>query len=112
MSFPGRRVFRFIALFLTAVSICPCVAWAATATAIIPAAAPHGARVLVIGTGLDAPDIAVAFSGPGGGPLPAMIIAREPRLLDLVVPTGAATGPVFVTNGAGQVAALSLMLLP
>jgi hypothetical protein len=111
MPLSGRRVFSFLALFIAA-AVSPCLLWAATATAVIPAAAPHGARVVISGTALDAPDVGVTFSSPGGAPLPAAIAAREPRLLEIIVPGGTATGPLIVRNGVGTIATLSFTLLP
>lgn len=109
MSVVGRRV-SFWIIFPFALAALRLSA--ATAGAVIPAAAPHGAHVVISGAGLDAPDMTVTFSSPGGTPLTATILAREPRLLDAVVPEGAATGPLIVRTGAASIATFFFTLLP
>ena len=66
----ATRLFFVCLATLAAISVT-----AATVTGIVPAAAPHGARVLVTGWGLDAPDLSVTFSDASGNAIPASIVS-------------------------------------
>lgn len=79
---------------------------AQTATEIVPGAAPTGARVIVVGTGLDRADIQVSFSTRTGGTSTAAVVVRSPLLVEAIVPPDAASGPVRIANGAAAVAVL------
>jgi len=70
---------------------------AATIQGVIPAQAPHGARVVITGTGLDDPRIAVTFSGVGGD-VPAAIVSRTATEIEVRVPETAITGPIRAGN--------------
>jgi sugar lactone lactonase YvrE len=94
------------------VLLVPAIAEAATVSAIIPATAARGARVVVTGTGLEAPELAVAFTDSSGAALPATIVLRTATLLEVSVPLAAVTGPVRVTHGATTVATVSFALAP
>jgi len=85
----------------------PLFAVSATATEIVPSTAPHGARVVIVGAGLDGPDLTVTFSGA-----PATILFRSPALLEAVVPPAAISGNVEVANGATSIASLPFMVAP
>jgi RHS repeat-associated protein len=74
---------------------------------IVPASAPAGASLIINGTSLDAPDVAVSFASSGGGTVVASIDGRNATRLDLRVPGGAVTGPVRVYNGGGTLGTFS-----
>ncbi|HXI32501.1 MAG TPA: IPT/TIG domain-containing protein [Gemmatimonadales bacterium] len=77
---------------------------AATATDLVPTAAPHGARFIVAGSGLDASDLAVNFARAGGGVVPAVIVSRAPAIAEGLVPPEAINGAVSVTTGGSTIA--------
>ncbi len=85
---------------------------AATVTEIIPASAPHGARAIVIGSGLDAGSIAVSFAAAEGGTASAAVISQSSSAIEVVVPLNAVSGDVQVSSGAVGVGTLSFALLP
>jgi RHS repeat-associated protein len=66
---------------------------------LVPSSAPHGARIIVAGTGLDAPDLAIAFAAPNGGSVTSTIVSRSATIVEAVVPVNAVTGAVRVTGG-------------
>ena len=68
--------------------------------------APHGARAVIVGSGLDGPDITVKF-----GAAPATILFRSPALLEVVVPSAAISGNVEVANGATAIASLPFVII-
>ncbi|HUF17351.1 MAG TPA: Ig-like domain-containing protein, partial [Thermoanaerobaculia bacterium] len=72
--------------------------------------APHGARVIVAGSGLDSPDIQVVFSSSSPAGTVAPLIHRETSLLELTVPPGAVSGPVRITEGSAQIAAFDFIV--
>jgi YD repeat-containing protein len=78
--------------------------------ALIPASAPHGARVIITGTGLDDPSIAALFAA-AGGTLPATIVSRMPTAIEVVVPPTATTGLLTVMSGSGTLATLSFTVV-
>src|ERR1041385_8184120 len=59
---------------------------AATTTELIPTSAPHGASFIVVGTGLDAPDVTARFVRTGGGTTFALIVSRAPQMIEGIVP--------------------------
>ncbi|MFZ2492793.1 MAG: RHS repeat-associated core domain-containing protein [Thermoanaerobaculia bacterium] len=76
---------------------------AATASDVIPAIAPTGAWVVILGTGLDSAGIAVSFA-TARGRVPAEILERAPALLRVAVPADAVPGPVVVSEAGATVA--------
>jgi RHS repeat-associated protein len=84
-------------LFMTMVSATS--GHAASALDLVPSRAPVGAYLVIVGSGLDAPDVSVTFTGPGGNRVSATPIARTPSLLDLRVPLNATSGDVRVVQG-------------
>jgi len=78
---------------------------------ILPASAPHGARAIITGTGLDDPSITVSFAG-GGGTLPATIVSTAPTSIEMIVPPAATSGPVTVRSGSGTLATVAFTVLP
>jgi len=74
-----------------------------SATDLIPSSAPHGARVVVVGSGLDAPALAVSFASASGS-APAPVFARTPAVLEIGVPPTAVTGTVRVSSGSATIA--------
>lgn len=101
MSFHSSRVLRLFLVFIIAAS--SLAAFGATATALIPALAPHGAHVAIAGTGLDAAGIGVVFFDPTGAAVPATIVSRSVDAIEAVVPVQATSGLVRVTGGAGTI---------
>src|SRR5438552_17895128 len=75
------------------------------ATEIVPSTAPHGARAVIVGSGLDAPDITVTF-----GALPATILFRSPTLLEIVVPPAATSGTMEMARGATSIASFPFVV--
>jgi hypothetical protein len=65
--------------------------FAATATELVPTSAPHGARMLVVGSGLDAGTVAVTFAAFGGATVAAPILSRTPQFVEVSVPATAIT---------------------
>ncbi len=86
-------------------------ATAATISAIIPASAPRGARVILTGTGLDAPDLSVTFSA-GSARASAAIVARSASLVELSVPPAASSGEVIVMTASGTLATRQFTVTP
>jgi len=74
---------------------------ATTASEIVPSAAPRGARLIVVGTGLDATDLAVRFPVTGSS-IAATVVAKTAALAEVIVPANAITGNLTVTAG-GQI---------
>ncbi|MDQ3280948.1 MAG: IPT/TIG domain-containing protein [Acidobacteriota bacterium] len=79
---------------------------------IVPAAAPRGARVLVSGTQLDLPGVAVSFAGSGGTRVAATVESRNAKFVEVTVPAGATSGNVSVVNGIVQIANLAFTVAP
>src|SRR5438105_5091315 len=75
------------------------------ATEIVPSTAPHGARAVIVGTGLDGSDITVRF-----GATPATILFRSPALLEVVVPPAAISANVEIVRGATSIASLPFVV--
>jgi RHS repeat-associated protein len=99
-------------LFALLVTFVALTATAATATNLVPSTAPHGARALLVGSGLDAGDADVAFTAAGGNRASAMIVSRSATTLELIVPGTAASGPVQVTVNGAALAPLPFTLAP
>lgn len=87
-----RRVLASVLSLCLSVCLTSALA-AATLQGVIPVQAPHGARVVITGTGLDDPQIAVAFSGAGGDVI-ATIVVRTATEIEARVPETAITGPI------------------
>jgi RHS repeat-associated protein len=102
-----RLAFGLVILFTAAQA-----AFASTATTLVPASAPHGARVIILGTGLDATDVTVSFPTAGGQFETATVVSRTPTLLEVVVPASATTGELKVTNAGGTIGTPSFTLAP
>lgn len=80
---------------------------------LIPTTASVGARLLLVGQGLDAADLAVSFRGADPArPVPAPILSRTATLLELSVPSGAVSGPVQIMQGGTLVGTVSFTLVP
>jgi len=84
---------------------------AATATDLVPAAAPRGSRVVVRGSDLQTGDLAVTFPDGGSGTA-ATINERAGKYADVSVPATAISGGVRVTQGTTSVATLRFTVLP
>jgi hypothetical protein len=78
---------------------------------LIPASAPHGARLTITGTGLDDPRIAVSFAA-AGGTTPATIISRTATLIEITVPPMATSGPVRLAMNGATISSLPFTLAP
>ena len=88
---------RSCALFLILVAS---VATAAqSVTDLLPRTGPRGARVIVVGHGLDAANVSVTFAS-GSGPLTAVVVDRRDALLEVRVPSAASTGDARVLAGS------------
>jgi hypothetical protein len=85
--------------------VCCCIAAGALAAPVaqklVPDASPAGARLIVVGTELDTPGIAVTFPAAGGARVPAEIVDRTASLLELIAPPAAISGTVTVKNNSG-----------
>ena len=101
-----------VSLIVCALSVSFAALLAASAAALLPASAPHGARAIIVGSGLDAGSTVVSFAAAGGGTAPAAIISQSADVLEIVVPSAAASGPVTVTSGGATLAILGFTLLP
>jgi len=100
-----------VCLFVSILSVSFSALAAATATDLLPASAPRGARAIVVGSGLDTGSIAVVFAATGGGTVPAAIVSQSANVLEIVVPPTAASGPVMVTAGSKTLATFGFTLL-
>ena len=85
---------------------------AATATDLIPRTAPQGARAVVVGNGLDAPDLTVQFPSAGGAAIPAPIVSRTATVLEISVPAGAVSGAVTVTGSGSPLGSFAFTVAP
>jgi len=104
--------FRLVAAFCLALpALCVATLSAATATEIIPSSAPHGARALIAGTGLDSGNAVVTFAATGGT-VAASIVSRTPSSLEIIVPGTAISGNVQITIDGAAVAAFPFTLSP
>src|SRR4051794_10823421 len=73
---------------------------AATLRGVIPAQAPRGARVVVTGSGLDDPQLAVTFTAATGTSGTAAVVSRTATEIELRVPETAISGLLHVGNDA------------
>ncbi|MDQ3280699.1 MAG: Ig-like domain-containing protein, partial [Acidobacteriota bacterium] len=64
---------------------------------LVPSTAPIGARVMVTGRGLADPNVSVAFAGTSA---PAVVVQRNDRYVEVVVPANANSGNVRVGVGS------------
>jgi RHS repeat-associated protein len=100
-----RSFFAFIAaLIAVAASV-------ATATTLVPAVAPHGARAVIVGTGLDAGTMTVTFASSAGS-VPATIVSRSAALVEIIVASMATSGAVQVDVNGATIASLPFTLVP
>jgi len=79
--------------------------FATTATELVPRTAPRGARAIVVGSGLDSATLDVTFATSAGGRTTADVLARTATLLEVAVPSNAASGEVRVTLSGTTIAA-------
>ncbi|HEV8433747.1 MAG TPA: IPT/TIG domain-containing protein, partial [Thermoanaerobaculia bacterium] len=98
-------------LFVCLASLVAFSATGATLTGIVPPSAPHGARVLLAGSGLDAPDLVVTFSDGSGNPVTAAIVASTAKTAEVVVPSAAASGLVQASAAGTTFGTASFTLL-
>ncbi|MCI0479044.1 Ig-like domain-containing protein, partial [Candidatus Uhrbacteria bacterium] len=87
----------------------PLAALGQFATEMIPTRAPHGARVVVVGSGLDAPTLSVSFTAANGFVV-APIVARTAALIEVNVPSSAVSGAVRVNLGSSTIATFDFTL--
>lgn len=85
---------------------------APVAEQLVPPVAPRGARLLLVGQELIAPQVSVSFPAAGGGRVDATIIARTDRFVEIVVPTNAASGKVKVLSGGSPVREFDFEVAP
>ncbi len=78
---------------------------------ILPSSAPRGARILVVGEGLDVPSLAIAFPSSSGGSVAAAIIVRSSKFVEAVVPPFAANGVVTVSAHTTSIGAFPFTVL-
>src|ERR1051326_925865 len=86
-------------------------ATAATAVTLTPGTAPHAARAVIAGSGLDAATLNVTFAAPSGR-APATIFSRTATLVEASVPPTAISGAVNVDVSGATVASLPFTLAP
>ncbi|HXH39274.1 MAG TPA: IPT/TIG domain-containing protein [Thermoanaerobaculia bacterium] len=106
----SARSFAVVVLAVIASITAP--AFAATTTAFVPASAPHGARAVVAGTGLDQGVLAITFPVSGGGIAAAPIVSRSASLVEIAVPPQAVSGALQVTANGTPIGTFSFTLLP
>ncbi len=106
----SARSFTIVALAVLALISSPLLA--ATATAVVPASAPHGARVVIAGSGLDQGVLAVTFTASGGGTAAATIVSRSASFAEVTVPSPAVSGALQVSAGGTAIGSLPFTLLP
>jgi sugar lactone lactonase YvrE len=104
-----RILSRLIFLCLV---IAPAAVAAPLATQLVPAAAPRGARVLIIGSELQQPDIAVTFSAAGGQGAAAEVVSRGEQMLEVLVPSAVVSGPVTVSAGGTAIGHFPFSVTP
>lgn len=95
-----RRCALASILFLCSSVLLTAPLGAATLRSVVPAQAPHGARVVVIGNGLDDPQLAVTFTAATSTSGTASIVSRTATEIELRVPETAISGPLHVGNDA------------
>jgi RHS repeat-associated protein len=78
---------------------------------LIPASSPRGAHILVAGTGLDSPSLAVAFTNASGAAVAAPIVARARTFVELIVPSAAVSGNVVVSADGASIGTFPFTLL-
>jgi RHS repeat-associated protein len=85
---------------------------AQVAQELIPREASVGARVIVVGSGLNLADIGANFASANGGAVSANVISRSATVIEFQVPPGAATGNASVVANATVLARLPFTVLP
>lgn len=101
---------RLVSLVLVLGFVIPSV-FAADVRELVPAAAPHGARVVITGVALDSTDLAVTFAAVNGGAASAVIVSRTETLVEAVVPAAAVSGGVRVITGGTTAATFAFSVL-
>lgn len=102
----------FLVAVLAVIASITAPLFAATATTFVPASAPHGARAVIAGTGLDQGALTVTFPASGGGTAAAPIVSSSASLVEITVPPLAVSGAVQVTANGTQIGMFSFTLLP
>jgi hypothetical protein len=101
MSVPHRQSdVPSAATLLVSLFLATAAAGAPVAQKLLPDHAPLGARVLVIGTGLNT-GLVFTFTGSGGTRVPAEIVSESESVVELVVPPTAVSGTVAVKDSTG-----------
>jgi RHS repeat-associated protein len=106
----SARAFLFFALAVVVSISSPLLA--GTATSAVPPSAPHGARVVIAGSGLDQGTLAVIFTASGGGTAAAVVVSRTASLVEVTVPSAASSGAMQVTAGGAAIGTFPFTLLP
>jgi RHS repeat-associated protein len=96
------RAIVLIVLSFLLVTTTPLVA--GTALEIAPQAASPGARFVVAGSGLDTGTLVITFAS---APTPAQIVSRTATVVEGVVPSGATTGSVNVSQDGATIGKFS-----
>ena len=99
--------------FLVALFLCigfPTDGFGQSVTEIVPKRAPHGARVMIVGNGLDASSLSVHFAVAGGGFGAAPVVGRTATFIEVSVPPSAVTGAVRVSSGNSTIATFEFTL--
>lgn len=78
---------------------------------LVPSQAPIGGRVLIVGSGLDAPSIAITFASGTEERVAALTSARSSTFVELIVPEGASSGEVRVVSGSTVLASLAYTVI-
>jgi sugar lactone lactonase YvrE len=78
-----------------------------TASRIIPASAPAGARFVVPGSGLDTGTLTISFPTADGTTAAAQIVGRTATTVEGIVPASAVTGNVRLTQNGAAVASFA-----
>jgi sugar lactone lactonase YvrE len=106
----SSRSFLLVALAVVVSTSSPLLA--VTATAVMPASTPHGARVVIAGSDLDQGTLAVTFTAVSGGSAAALVVSRSASFAEVVVPSAAISGAMRVSAGGTQSGTFSFTLLP
>jgi RHS repeat-associated protein len=102
----------FLVAVLAVITSITAPVFAATATTFAPASAPHGARAVIAGTGLDQGALAITFPISGGGTAAAPIVSLSASLVEITVPPLAVSGAIQVTANGTRIGTFSFTLLP
>ena len=75
---------RLVSLVLVLGFVIPS-AWATSLRELVPAATPHGARVVIAGVAVDSTDVPLAFTAADGGAATAVIVRSSATHVEAVV---------------------------